>query len=161
MKGRAKMKRNCEKCEKESRIDRVVRDSAGELRCPDCEGAERQTLSEARKEALLHEAAPDLLEACREFIRVMDENGNLNGYGHVEDDIRSAVSKADREGAEVKMITEHELRREYEILSGAAPDFLKACHTMLECTGGSDNWKGETKKALKIIEEAIAKAEGK
>jgi len=41
----------------------------------------------------------------------------------------------------------------------AAPDLLKACHAMLECTGSSDNWKGETEKALKAIEEAIAKAE--
>ena len=65
----------------------------------------------------------------------------------------------------VKEVTEErptlaEARKE-ELLRKAAPALLEACRGMLECTGSSDNWKGETKKALKVIEEAIARAEGR
>lgn len=37
-------------------------------------------------------------------------------------------------------------------------DLLSACERMIEITGGSENWNGETHKALKKIEAAIARA---
>ncbi len=46
-------------------------------------------------------------------------------------------------------------------LIAAAPDLLEACRAMLTCCGSSENWNGETHEALKLIEAAIAKAEGR
>lgn len=40
----------------------------------------------------------------------------------------------------------------------AAPALLEACKAAVECTGGSQNWNGETEKFLKLCEEAIALA---
>ena len=34
-------------------------------------------------------------------------------------------------------------------------ELVAACHQMLECTGGSKHWNGETEKALKAIEDAL------
>lgn len=31
-----------------------------------------------------------------------------------------------------------------------------ACEAMLACTGGSENWNGETHEALKLMEAALA-----
>lgn len=45
-------------------------------------------------------------------------------------------------------------------LIAAAPDLLAACRSMLNTTGGSENWNGETHESLKLIEAAIAKATG-
>lgn len=46
-------------------------------------------------------------------------------------------------------------------LIAAAPDLLAACRAMVECCGSSENWNGETRHALSVIEAAIAKAEGR
>lgn len=41
----------------------------------------------------------------------------------------------------------------------AAPDLLAACKKMIEVTGGSQHWNGETHDALRMIEAAIQKAQ--
>ena len=43
-------------------------------------------------------------------------------------------------------------------LHRTAPDLLAACEKMIEITGGSDMWNGETHNALKMIEAAVKKA---
>ena len=38
-------------------------------------------------------------------------------------------------------------------------ELVAACYQMLECTGGSKHWNGETEKALKSIETALGHLE--
>lgn len=45
-------------------------------------------------------------------------------------------------------------------LIAAAPELLEACLSILEITGGSVHWQGDTEKSLKLIEAAVAKATG-
>ena len=40
-----------------------------------------------------------------------------------------------------------------------ANDLYEACKYMLEITGGSKHWNGETEAALKLMESAVAKWE--
>lgn len=47
------------------------------------------------------------------------------------------------------------------VLFAASQDLLAACRAMLECTGGSAHWQGETHTALLKIEAAVLKATGK
>lgn len=43
----------------------------------------------------------------------------------------------------------------------ASEDLLAACKAMSACAGPSENWNGETATALRVIEAAVAKAEGR
>lgn len=43
----------------------------------------------------------------------------------------------------------------------ASEDLLEACRAMSACAGPSENWNGETETALRMIETAVAKAEGR
>ena len=47
-----------------------------------------------------------------------------------------------------------------EQLAKAAPDLLAACQAIIEATGGSEHWNGETHAALLLVEAAIEKAIG-
>ncbi len=53
-----------------------------------------------------------------------------------------------------------EERARYQALTKAAPLLLAACESMLETTGGSENWNGMTHDSLVLIEQAIAAAKG-
>jgi len=46
-------------------------------------------------------------------------------------------------------------------LIAAAPDLLAACRAMAACCGPAETWNGETNAALRMIEAAVAKAEGR
>ena len=79
------------------------------------------------------------LRACRfgdrwEIVRDVDGVGRRIGILHSKDDADRFV---------------------------ASEDLLEACKAMSACAGPSEIWNGETETALKLIEAAVAKAEGR
>lgn len=95
------------------------------------------------------------------IINITEVNaGDFMAWGDTEAEMATHGTARGAKWAAIERerILREERWREMDQLHAASPDLLDACRAMLECTGGSEHWNGETHDALLKIEAAVAKA---